>query len=910
MDLQQRSKGSMEQYHSRRRKQIYTQFLQNASEGLSFSQDVMWEMGADGISYSKADFSWLFQVSGSLAPGTRLKIRKKAGTKALPWHTDPKAKEKKRDLAVLPPLETIHCNSLTSRDSFMIPGHKVGILDSFKRTGFKRASTVCSYLKEDQEELGRNNKWDEDVLKKLSKTTAQWIVSQQIPRECHCKAGLQSLLKDQYGSASATDLVTDEPMCEEDFSGFYDAPKPSTEPQSLHRSKSETQLPLHYRDEKIGFNQTATAVTVKQMEPPKPPRLQDCLNPRAGKYVYHTHNDFEQELYSGIAKQVHQQKRRNFDRITMDNNSEYQKNLQELFPCGPEKWTHSPGVGMLGATEGLCSGHFLTRWKCIYIEFHIFSPSAEMGRVEKGARRWVDLPTNADYALELGLRPPDHSGQEPRTHQQQVRYNPLPELSSLRYAVVEWRNAWKLNSAWKSVTVEGLKKALTDLHYHVRVAAIAICALRAVNRSQKKLDGITTAQYGQGLEEAPVPPDLQPILLSTLSDPVKRVQMAAAVCQYAMGTPNASAREILQNALHQDSSGTGADSWVAAQCLAVEGEASRTVVERLLTQLFLSKAPSDRDQAATLLASISTKTTLVRSRLAEELNCANWRTRVMACNTISRLKCPTNKDLVNKLMHLMWNDWSGVVRQAAAQALGKLDMGSGVHDELIVKLEEGPTSWRVGALALLGQLKIMTAKMLPAFLRCMNDDFVVVRKQACLTAASLMLKDEMIMDQLTELMQNDTSCDVKVAAINGKIGCLTPMLEELLLWALHHEEDPQVRIAACEAVRILGVKGPALQHLLQERFILEPNPQVHRHIVKLIESYGYSLEGDEGIVHRITEQVQELCSKNIIIEKVLLLEELAQLQQHQKKLQRKERRSAASVMSSTATEKYLRCKNP
>lgn len=57
-----------------------------------------------------------------------------------------------------------------------------------------------------------------------------------------------------------------------------------------------------------------------------------------------------------------------------------------------------------------------------------------------------------------------------------------------------------------------------------------------------------------------------------------------------------------------DSSGTGVDGWVAAQCLAIEGEASQTVIERLLSQLFLSKAPSDQEQATTLLASISSKT--------------------------------------------------------------------------------------------------------------------------------------------------------------------------------------------------------------------------------------------------------------------------------------------------------------
>lgn len=61
-----------------------------------------------------------------------------------------------------------------------------------------------------------------------------------------------------------------------------------------------------------------------------------------------------------------------------------------------------------------------------------------------------------------------------------------------------------------------------------------------------------------------------------------------------------------------------------------------------------------------------------------------------------------------------------------------------------VKLHEGPTPLRVEALVLIGQLKIMTAKLLPSFLCCLNDEFDVVRRQACSTAASLMLKDEMV----------------------------------------------------------------------------------------------------------------------------------------------------------------------
>lgn len=56
-------------------------------------------------------------------------------------------------------------------------------------------------------------------------------------------------------------------------------------------------------------------------------------------------------------------------------------------------------------------------------------------------------------------------------------------------------------------------------------------------------------QYGQSYKVEAVSPELQQLLLFALDDPVKRVQLAAAVCQYAIGTHNAHARDILRKTL-------------------------------------------------------------------------------------------------------------------------------------------------------------------------------------------------------------------------------------------------------------------------------------------------------------------------------------------------------------------------
>lgn len=61
-----------------------------------------------------------------------------------------------------------------------------------------------------------------------------------------------------------------------------------------------------------------------------------------------------------------------------------------------------------------------------------------------------------------------------------------------------------------------------------------------------------------------------------------------------------------------------------------------------------------------------------------------------------------------------------------------------------VKLSQGNIQERVEALSLIGGLKLMTAKLLPSFLNCFSDDFMVVRRAACLAAGALQIRDKMV----------------------------------------------------------------------------------------------------------------------------------------------------------------------
>lgn len=46
------------------------------------------------------------------------------------------------------------------------------------------------------------------------------------------------------------------------------------------------------------LNKSATTISIKHIEIPQAPRLQDILNPRAGGHV--TENIFKQEIFSGM----------------------------------------------------------------------------------------------------------------------------------------------------------------------------------------------------------------------------------------------------------------------------------------------------------------------------------------------------------------------------------------------------------------------------------------------------------------------------------------------------------------------------------------------------------------------------------------------------------------------------------
>uniref|UniRef100_A0A8C0P3M3 HEAT repeat containing 4 n=1 Tax=Canis lupus familiaris TaxID=9615 RepID=A0A8C0P3M3_CANLF len=420
-------------------------------------------------------------------------------------------------------------------------------------------------------------------------------------------------------------------------------------------------------------------------------------------------------------------------------------------------------------------------------------------------------------------------------------------------------------------------RGLVDMHDDVRIQAIITCATAALEQPWN-----ATSQGDSGKEEtvkAPsiqdLPEVLQPALEAALCDKNANVRMAAAVCQYAIQSHNPLARDIMHTAV---SKGNSVDSWAAAQCLALEGAATYPVIKRILQQLFNKKNDDTERHSCMLLSHLSRKTTLIHTMLAVELNSYQWKDRIVACRALSQIggKCQFGKpsDMKHKLIQLMLSDWNKEVRHAAAQALGQMSLGKEVHNTIRVKLSQGNFRERVEALSLIGGLKLMTARLLPSFLNCFSDDFMAVRRAACLAAGALQIRDNMVLECLLNLIQRDPYWKIKAFAIQalGQIGQVSPQLTDLLLWAIHYEKSPGVRLEACRSILALNLQGDRVRDTFLDVLLLENHEAVLKEIDQAMKILNLENEGNQEMLQEIKNRIQTLSQKDLLTQKIFKME--------------------------------------
>ncbi|XP_038621432.1 LOW QUALITY PROTEIN: HEAT repeat-containing protein 4 [Tachyglossus aculeatus] len=861
----------------RRHDRLRARYVKAAAADLRFAEDVVRRRGPAGLPYGRYDFARLYDPSDVVARPKGHVPR--AGRPALPPSepgdrsgpplrpTGPEGPRKPRGSRRAPGADDAARETSppppAAPEGPDLPAGPRPVSGGWKPEQRGAGPWLRASEKEALE-------WENLVLGKLDRRTARWIVT-RAPAPPGRPGGLperwQGFLHQQYDWSHIRDELTSasdlELLAELEREETAELEGPGAHVPSRPEKREELLLPVYYRmpaylpqvptAEMRVSNKTAEHLLMEQgRRRAAPYRRRTGANSRAGKYSFAPDNAFEQEIYFGAGRIVHQDGGKK-ERIVLENLNEYCKHLPKVFPELPERWSSQ-------------------------------TPSGAVGRPERGAFRWTALPSPAKDLLQMVQEKEATSrGRRERPATQTAQDLPW-ELRALRAMLRDWKASWMLTTRWQDATVEGLLRLLGDVQDGVRIHAIATCASAALERP---LEAAEEADGEEGVDPPPtrdVPAELQPALGAALSDGNAHVRVAAAVCHYAMRAPSQRAQGVMEQALLK---GNDADSWAAAQCLALGGSATYPVLKRILSQLFNRKDGETEAQVCLLLSHLNRQTGLIHSLLAVELNSCQWEDRILACRALSQVSGNVNQDLKNKLSQLMWKDWNGGVRQAAARALGQMKLGKEIHDQLRVKLSHGDSQERVKALTLIGWLQLMTAKLLPGFLSCFSDDFVSVRREACLAAGALRIGDPMVLDCLLGLVQCDPSWKIKAYAIRalGRIGRASPRLRDLLLWTVHYEEEPGLRLEACRAIVTLRLRGDAVQDTLMDVLLLETHEAVLREVNHAIEVLHLQGKGNQEMIRKIKDKISGLSQKDVLTQKVLETEEaLDRLKQEAKRI--------------------------
>ncbi|XP_012511564.1 PREDICTED: HEAT repeat-containing protein 4 [Propithecus coquereli] len=836
-----------------------SQYLKNAAANLTFSQEVVWQRGLPSIPYGQYRFDHLYNTDDIIQPSQVRKAQPEkpasfkflvplgpsSGDTSQPMKTKSSANAEKKPQKSKParvvqeaPCPRIH---RPCRDPDML-----GLPPSPDVNLEEREAWLLPAEKEARA-------WEAIVLEKLNKRTARWIQNKRPLRSGVSPNKWQTFLCQQYDWSHIRDELTSTSDLEllkqleaEEIAEFEDqiVILPPEE-----KKKPELLLPVYYRLPSY-FSRAETAeimpgnnkTTEDINERKNIFQLQNQsyfrqVNPRAGKFAYSTDNTFEQEIYFDEVQIIHRIGAKR-DQIFLENLNQYSKQLSKVFPESPEKWSSQ------AIPEACC-------------------------RPVKGAPRWTALPIPAKDQLLQGCEEDEslkarRSRKLTKSPQEDVTW----ELAMLQRMLQEWRTAWALIIEWHHETVENLLRSLTDIHDDIRIQAIITCATAALEQPRTVTSQRKSAPSIQDLPEV-----LQPALEAALCDKNPNVQMAAAICQYAIQSHNPLAQDIMQTALLK---GNSVDSWTAAQCLALEGAATYPVIKRILHQLFNKKNEDIEDRACMLLSHLSGKTTLIHTMLAVELNSRQWQDRIVACRALCRISGDICLDMKHKLIQLMWNDWNKKVRHAAAQALGQMSLGKELHDTIRIKLGQGNSQERVEALSLVRELKLMTAKLLPSFLRCFSDDFTAVRLAACLAAGALQIRDKMVLECLLNLTERDPYWKIKASAIRalGQIGEVSPQLTDLLLWAIHYEKSPGVRLEACRSILALKLQGDRVRNTFLDVLLLENHDAVLKEIYQAMKILNLENEGNQEMLQEIKKKIHTLSQKDLLTQKIFKLEKV------------------------------------
>ncbi|KAH9489369.1 hypothetical protein Btru_056480 [Bulinus truncatus] len=716
--------------------------------------------------------------------------------------------------------------------------------------------------------------WDDYLLSGLSQLTANWIVHKCIPSNKQ-KEKLSKLLESWYGPPNHTDLVREELSDGEEDADKTEKPKKkwikketlllsavddltptmneATDPYSDENKAPFYRQPIGIRNkmkaeikEEAGLINATAQIVTKELKEPKPVTLKDLLSPRVGDKVYDTDNLFQQEWLTGKKQVCTPGGYTNV--IVMETEHKFQKHLQPEVPEQPEIW--------FPINKAKVKENFMDL------------PSI-------GYKKWTALPDIIDESAGILIDPFAETEPKPVSTFVPEEKSNIKQNSSLLSIAHTWRSQWFLSGQYADSTPDDLIRDMMDIQPHVRIKAISTLAKAAEMMSQTKArDHLENEDSSFDL-----PKKLFVALECLLDDSHEQMRKAAAIALYSFNRPTEKSKERLKEMLYGK---VPVDRWAAAQCLAHYGETDSDVVAEILKQIMTNEDQNKFEQGAHLLAKLSNQSTLVHCMVAEQLNSNSWRHRVMACKLLPTLYGTINRDITQKLSDLMWHDWHEEVRKAAAQCLGKAGQGRDVHDNIRHQLMTGTERIKVEALNKIGQLGLMTGKLLPAFLECFAEPYVSIRAEVCRTCANLKIKEPQTIDRLVHLASFDPIWQVKAFAIQalGKIGELNEDIKETLLWALRYEDQAGVRAEACHSLMLLDARNEEVILALQERLLVESNEMVREQMKLALTRFGVSISEDMDTVKQIKAEIVKLCTRNVIASQILINEQDQSKQEH------------------------------
>ncbi|KAL1791311.1 HEAT repeat-containing protein 4 isoform X1, partial [Sigmodon hispidus] len=106
----------------------------------------------------------------------------------------------------------------------------------------------------------------------------------------------------------------------------------------------------------------------------------------------------------------------------------------------------------------------------------------------------------------------------------------------------------------------------------------------------------------------------------------------------------------------------------------------------------------------------------------------------------------------------------------------------------------------------------------------------------------------------------------------GQIGQVSPQLTDLLLWAIHYEDSPCVRLEACRSILALKLQGNQVKNTFLDVLLLEDHEAVLKEIYQGMVALNLENEENQEMLQEIKNKIATLNQKDLLTEKILKLE--------------------------------------